>query len=104
MTDVEKVFQAIIHDLPEATQGKMFGAKSVRASNGKTAAIFWNEEMIFKLDDEGQKEALKLSGAKVGTHLYAKDRPMKGWVNIPHKHCDKWEHFASKAIEFVITL
>ena len=56
--------------------------------------------MIFKLDENSEKEALKLKGSRIGSHLYAPDKPMKGWVLIPNEHSDKWKHFATRAIEF----
>ena len=101
MTESEKMFCRVIKELPHAIEGKMFGAKSIKSSNGKTAAFFWKGDMVFKLDKEVKKEALKLDGAKIGTHLYAPQRQMKGWVKIPAKHGDKWTVFAKSAIEYV---
>lgn len=51
MTKSEKIFRQIITDLPNGSEGKMFGAKSIKSENGKTAAFFWKEDMTFKLDE-----------------------------------------------------
>ena len=101
MTESEKLFYQIIEDLPNAIKGKMFGAISIKSSNGKTAAFFWKGNMVFKLDEKSQEEALKLDSAKIGSHLYAPDKPMKGWVSISEIHSDKWPDFSKKALKYV---
>ena len=60
--------------------------------------------MVFKLDQETQGRALKLNGSKVGAHLYAPDKSMKGWISIPETHSDKWSYFSKKALKYVDTL
>lgn len=40
MTEPEKIFHQIIADLSNGAEGKMFGAKSIKSENGKTAAFF----------------------------------------------------------------
>lgn len=57
--------------------------------------------MIFKLDNATQEDALKLDNAHIGTHIYAPEKLMKGWVTIPFSHAKKWREFAEKAIQFV---
>ena len=104
MTKPEKLFHQIATETPGAKEGKMFGAACIKADNGKTAAIFWKDDMIFKLDELGQQEALKLKGARIGSHLYAPERPMKGWILIPSKHAGQWNYFAKKSVEYVNTL
>jgi len=101
MTELEKIFHQIIADLPNGTEGKMFGAKSIKSGNGKTAAFFWKEEMTFKLDKISEAEALKIDGAKIGSHLYAKDKQMSGWVLIPKEHSELWNEFSEKAVDYV---
>jgi len=101
MIEPEKLFYKIIEDLPNAIKGKMFGAVSIKSSNGKTAAFFWKGNMVFKLDQVTQEKALKLNGSKIGEHLYAPDKLMKGWVSIPEKHSEKWTDFAISAINYV---
>ena len=104
MTNLEKQFHKIALETSNAVEAKMFGAMSIKASNGKNAAFFWQEKMVFKLDEKTQKEALKLEGAEIGSHIYAPERKMKGWVLIPSAHTDQWAKFASKAIKFVSAL
>ena len=87
MTKSEKLFHQIIRNLENGFEGKLFGAKCIKSINGKTAAFYWQESMIFKLD--------------LKSHLYAPNKPMKGWISIPKKHSVKWIEFASKALEYV---
>ena len=101
MTEPEKIFRQIITDLSNGTEGKMFGAKSIKSGNEKTAAFFWKEDMTFKLDEKSELEALKIDGAKIGSHLYAKDKQMKGWVLIPKEHSKLWSEFSKKAVDYV---
>ena len=101
MTKSEKLFHQIIRKLENGFEGKLFGAKCIKSINGKTATFYWQENMVFKLDRESQEEALKLNGSEIGTHLYAPDKPMKGWISIPITHSDKWVNFANKALEYV---
>ena len=104
MTKSEKLFLQIIEGLSNGIEGRMFGAKCIKSTKGKTAAFFWQENMVFKLDQEAQDKALKLCGSKIGSHLYAPEKPMKGWVSIPRVHSDKWAIFAEKSLTYVETL
>lgn len=79
----------------------MFGALSIKASNGKTAVFFWEEKMAFKLDEKSRREALKLGGASITTHLYAPDKQMKAWVSIPAEHREKWEEYTALALKYI---
>lgn len=60
--------------------------------------------MVFKLDKKNQERALRINGSKIGTHLYAPEKQMKGWVLIPNNHSDKWTEFTEKAVEYVSSL
>lgn len=104
MTKPEELFHTITREVLEAIEGKLFGAMCIKLNNGKTAAIFWKDCMLFKLNDKSQKEALKLKGSKIGSHLYAPEKPMMGWISIPFKHSHTWTDFAIKAIEYVKTI
>jgi len=42
--------------------------------------------MVFKLDEQSRDEALKLTDTNVGSHLYATEKQMKGWITIPYKY------------------
>ena len=101
MTKAEKLFHQIANELADGRESKIFGALCIKAKNGKSSAIFWKDAMIFKLNAEDEKEALSIPGASEGTHLYAPDRPMKGWVLIPFKHSTEWKKFAKKSAKNV---
>ncbi len=98
MTEAEKIFHQIIEHLPNVMEGKMFGAKSIKVENGKTAAFFWEGNMTFKLDEKSKLEALKIDGAKIGSHLYANDKQMQEWVFIPKEHSEVWLEFCKNAV------
>ena len=104
MNESENMFDQIIKRLPTATEGKMFGARCIKSSNRKTAAFIWKKQMVFKLDVKTQEKALDLAGSKSGVHIYAPDKPMKGWVSIPEMHLGKWLHYAEKALNYVESL
>ena len=101
MTDPKEQFHQIAKEIPEAIEGKMFGALCIKSKNGKAAAIFWKNDMLFKLSEKDQEDALKLSSSSIGFHLYAPEKHMKGWVIVPEKHSDKWITLTIKAIKYV---
>ena len=101
MTNSELLFMQLLKYTPNGVKGTLFGAPCIKSPRGKTAAFYWNNQMVFKLDPASQIEALKLNGAKIGTHIYASEKPMKGWVAIPKKHADKWGSFITYAMKFV---
>ena len=104
MPEPQELFHIIARDLPNAVEGKLFGALCIKSINGKAAAIFWEDNMLFKLGAKDQRSALELDGARVGTHLYAPDKPMKGWVLVPAQHSDKWTGLIQKALANLETL
>ncbi len=104
MMKSEELFNQIVDQVPDAIEGKMFGASCIKSINGKAVAILWKDNMLFKLDEKTQQEALKLNGSNIGFHLYAPDKPMKGWVSLPIEHADKWTDFAKKSLVFGKTL
>jgi len=103
MEKSKELFYQIVNDIPNAIEGKMFGASCIKCKNGKTAAILWKDTMLFKLDSKTRQEALKLDGAHISSHLYAPDRLMKSWITIPFKHAGKWFNFTKIAIELIKT-
>ena len=58
--------------------------------------------MVFKLKDEPYDEAMSLDGASI--FAPAKDRPMKGWVQLPFEYVDQWDGFANEAAKYVGSL
>ena len=104
MAKSENLFHLIIKENPNGIVGKMFGAKCIKSINGKTAAYFWEESMVFKLNKKNQERALKINGAKIGSHLYAPVKPMNGWVSIAKNQSEKWIELTQKALEYVTSL
>ena len=104
MTQSQERFQQIVNEVPGAIEGKMFGAACIKSTNGKAAAILWKDNMLFKLDETDQLEAQMLEGSSIGYHLYAPEKPMKGWVSLPSIHSDQWANFTKKAVAYVSKL
>ena len=99
MTKAEEVFHKIVSDLPKAKESKMFGALCIKAPNGKAAAMFYKDDMIFKLDETAEKETMKLKGAKIFDPMGG--RPMRGWVQLSFTHSNKWPELAKQAFDYV---
>ena len=102
MTKAEELFHKIAGELPDAKEGKMFGALCIKAPNGKAGVMFWHEDMIFKLEDADLKKALGLKGAKIFEPM--SNRPMGGWVQLSFDHSKKWKELATKSMEYVKAL
>ena len=81
---------------------KMFGAHCIKTPNGKAAALFWKDHMVFKLQGELDAEANSLDGATVFTP--SDGRSMKGWTQLPFDYADRWPKYAQGAIDYVKTL
>lgn len=104
MSQFEDIFHQIITEIPEARAGKAFGANCIKAKNDKTAAIFYQDRILVKLDRSGQKLALQVEGAMPGTHLFSATRVMKGWVWLPSEQVDRWAEFTKRSVEYVGSL
>ena len=104
MTKAEKLFHKIAAEIPGAKEGKMFGVYCLKTTSNKAIAIFWKDKMMFKLKGKSEQEALGLSGAKNGTHIFNTALQMKGWVWIPFKHSDKWKKIAKTALKQMLIL
>ncbi len=92
MTKAEELFSKIAKEIPDVKEGKMFGALCMKTPNGKSAAMFWKDNIVVKLQDKDLEAALSLGGAKIFEPM--EGRPMKDWVQIPFEHQDKWKRFA----------
>jgi len=99
MTKSEEIFNDIAKSIPNSIVSKMFGALCIKAPNGKAGIMLYKDDMIFKLDADHEKEALKIKGAKIFTPM--ENRPMNGWVQIPQAHAQKWNELAAPAMEYV---
>ena len=102
MTKSEKQFHNIAAELPNAKEGKMFGALCIKAANGKAGVMFWKDDIIFKLEGDELKNALSLKGAKLFDPMG--NRPMVGWVQLSYDHSKKWKELAKKSMDYVKSL
>ena len=57
--------------------------------------------MFFKLDDNAQKDALKLDGTRIGGHHYAPVKLIKVWISELFKYSEKWIIYAKNAVKLV---
>ena len=99
MTKAEELFHQIAAQLPEAKESKMFGALCIKAPNGKASAMFYKEDIVFKLDGAPLKDTLSLDGAKLFDPMGS--RPMTGWVQLSYSYADKWPEIAKTSYEQV---
>ncbi len=82
-----------------AERAQMMGMPCVKRG-GKLALGFVREEgaLVFKLEDEQEREAaLALEGA----HLFdpsGKGRPFREWVVVPPAHAAEWERLGDAAL------
>jgi hypothetical protein len=102
MTKAEEYFCELTKEIPDVKPGKMFGALCMKTSNGKSAAMFWKDNIVVKLKGESFEEAMSLDGAQLFEPMQG--RPMKEWVQIPFAYKDKWKKFAHISAEAVKTL
>ncbi|MBY6036613.1 TfoX/Sxy family protein [Fictibacillus nanhaiensis] len=98
MTALEKYNQIAEHlkVTKHAAKGSMFGAKCIKV-NRKVFAMFFQDEMVFKLPPERHNHVLSLEG----THLFEPmpGRQMKEWVSVPDQ--DLWENLALESLKYL---
>ena len=102
MTRSEELFHKIAAEIPEAKEGKMFGALCLKAPNGKAGVMYWKDYLVFKLQGEDLKKALALQNAKLFDPMGS--RPMGGWVQLSAEHSAKWKALAKKSMTYVSSL
>ena len=102
MTKAEELFHQIAAQIPGAKESKMFGALCIKAPNGKASAMFYKEDIVFKLEGEQLKEILSLDGAKLFDPMGG--RPMGGWVQLSYIYADRWPEIAQVSYEQVSKL
>lgn len=102
MTPAEELFHQIATQIPDAAEGKMFGALCLKAPNGKAGILFKKDKIAFKLEETQMQETMSLDGARIFEP--ADGRPMNGWVELPFSYAEKWPELAHKAMNFVRTL
>ncbi len=101
--DAQARYDELVDDLvaqnDDVETGKMMGMPCIKRG-GKMVGGFSASEgaMVFKLPDEGEREAvLSLDGA----HLFdpsGAGRPMREWVVVPAAHEADWPGLAEKAL------
>lgn len=99
ITKGEALYHQIAAELPDAKEGKMFGALCIKAPNGKAGVMFHKEHFVVKLSGDVLAEALRLKDAQLFDPMGG--RPMGGWVQLTDKHAAKWKHYAAIAMEEV---
>jgi hypothetical protein len=83
--------------LPDVQLGQMMGMPCIKRG-GKMIGGFWRDAMVFKLTDQGQREAAL---ALDGSHLFdpgERGAPMKEWVVVPAAHADRWPDLADQSL------
>ncbi|HEX7905327.1 MAG TPA: hypothetical protein VF487_15750 [Chitinophagaceae bacterium] len=93
MTNAEEYFIELTKKIDDVKLGKMFGSLCLKTSNGKSAAMFWKDNIVVKLNGDSLQEALSLAGTQPFEPMAGK--PMKEWVQIPFDYKDKWKELAS---------
>jgi hypothetical protein len=96
MAEAEKHFAELAAEIPEAQQGKMFGALCLKAPNGKAFLLSKNGSIAIKLSGLVLEEALGLNGTSIFEP--SEGKKMNGWVQIPAEHQNKWKDFAQSAL------
>ncbi len=99
MSPAETLYHQIASELPDAVESKMFGAKCLKAPNGKALAFYRKECMVFKLTGAAAEEALSLDGAQMFNPM--EGRPMNGWIQVPFDYADRWKGMAEEALAYV---
>jgi hypothetical protein len=99
MTEAEKLFHDVAAEIPDTVEGKMFGALCIKTPNGKSAAMFWKDNIVVKLQGKAYAEAMSLDGAKLFDPMDG--RPMKEWVQIPYAYKKDWKKFALLSVASV---
>ncbi|MDQ6757323.1 MAG: hypothetical protein M3004_10350 [Bacteroidota bacterium] len=99
MTEAEIYFNELTEKIANAKAGKMFGALCMKMPNGKSAAMFWKNNIVVKLHGKALQDALSLDGTKLFEPM--EGRPMKEWVQIPFDYKSKWEMFAKISTQSV---
>lgn len=96
MTEAEKHFTELAAEIPEAQQGKMFGALCLKASNGKAFLLLKNGNIAIKLSGPSLEEALHLKGSMIFEP--SEGKKMNGWVQIPAEYQNLWKEYAQTAL------
>lgn len=99
MTRAEEYFNELTKEIPDIKPGKMFGAPCMKTPNGKSAAMFYKDNIVVKLQGEPFSEAMALDGAKLFEPM--EGRAMKEWVQVPFIYRSQWKKFALASAHLV---
>ncbi|MFN0275426.1 MAG: hypothetical protein ACKVPJ_06765 [Chitinophagales bacterium] len=99
MTKSEELFFQIAKDLKDGKLSKMFGCDCIKAPNGKAVCMMWQNELVFKMESDYEKEAMKLKGVHVFSPM--EGRTMGGWIQVPFSHSKRWMEFAKRSMQIV---
>ena len=99
MTKEETLYTEIGQAMKSAEQSQMFGKPCFKI-NGKAFVSYFDGCMVFKLKGDAHAEALDLAGS-VLFDPSGKNRPMREWVQVPHKHHALWPALAKSAFSYV---
>jgi TfoX/Sxy family transcriptional regulator of competence genes len=78
------------------SKGSMFGAKCIKI-NRKVFAMFFKDEMVFKLPQENREQVLAIEGAHHFEPMPG--RQMKDWISVPDQ--EQWETLAREAMNYL---
>jgi hypothetical protein len=93
----DEIADELLAENPDVQLGQMMGMPCIKCG-GKLIAGIWDEEMVFKLPDEGvRKQALALHGARLFDPS-GRNKPFKEWVQVPAAHMSDWPRFADEAV------
>lgn len=92
-------FKKIGEDIPDLKLSKIFGADCFKTPNGKSAAIFYKDHIVVKLQGEELEDALLTPGASMFTPM--EGRPMNGWVQIPFSRKKEWPQYLEMSANVV---
>lgn len=98
-------YQQVVDELiliDNVIPSKWFGMPCL-LSNKYTFAAFFEGDLVVKLDTEALAQTLALEGVKPFDPS-GKGRPMKEWVQVPHRHASQWIEIARQALAYVRSL
>lgn len=98
----KEVFHQIGESIPNSSRSKLFG-KDCYKLNGKAFICFFEECMVFKLNEQDVQNTLKLDKA-ILFDPSKKGRPMKAWVQLPIEHIGQWKTLAKAATKYIMEL
>jgi len=99
MNKEEEQFYNIGNSLKNSIPGKLFGKPCFKV-NGKAYVCFFQNEMVFKLNDQHYKKAIELDGAQLFDPS-GKKRPMREWVQVPYQYHELWSELAEASKMYV---